>query len=199
MGYNLYITRRSCWFDEEPEISAEEWHDYVARDHELRMDASLGDHFAVWSGPSTHEIPWLAWVGGNIESKNPDQPLIRKMTQIAQALGASVQGEECESYDDHGQASPPPKPSLLERLKRWWGSVASRGAPPIDASEVPFKVGERVRSIVGPWHGTVMDIDLSAEHGLGRITVRRDDGSIIYSAAIAHGLTREAGGEHRVA
>ena len=68
-----------------------------------------------------------------------------------------------------------------------------RGVPPLKPTDIPFVVGDRVRSIVGPWYGTVVAIDLKAEHGLGRITVRRDsDGAILHQAAIAHGLEPES-------
>src|SRR5688500_3851169 len=98
MGYNLYITRREDWMDEDgPGISLEEWRSYVESDAELRMDDSLGEHVAVWSGPST-EVSWLAWTGGNLETKNPDEPLVRKMIAVAAALGAKVQGDDGERY-----------------------------------------------------------------------------------------------------
>jgi hypothetical protein len=65
----------------------------------------------------------------------------------------------------------------------------NRGVTPMKPSDLPFLVGDRVRSIVGPWYATVVAIDLTAEHGLGRVTVRRDgDGAILHQAAIAHGL-----------
>jgi len=55
--------------------------------------------FAVWSGKSVHAEPWLNWFNGNIYSKNPDQPIIRKMVSIARHLKGKVQGEEGEVYD----------------------------------------------------------------------------------------------------
>ena len=70
---------------------------------------------------------------------------------------------------------------------------AQRGVPPMNPDDLPFVVGDRVRSIVGPWCGTVIAIDVKAEQGLGKVTVRRDgDGAILYQAAIAHGLVRES-------
>lgn len=75
---------------------------------------------------------------------------------------------------------------LIARLFAFFGN---RGVTPIKPSDLPFVVGDRVRSIVGPWYATVVAIDLGAEHGLGRVTVRRDsDGAILHQAAIAHGL-----------
>jgi len=78
---------------------------------------------------------------------------------------------------------------LLDRLLTLFDS---RGVTPLTPSDLPFVVGDRVRSAVGPWYGTVIAIDLNAEHGLGRVTVRRDgDGTILHQAAIAHGLEPE--------
>ena len=81
-------------------------------------------------------------------------------------------------------------PKLISRLLALFGQ---RGTPPLNPADIPFAIGDRVRSIVGPWYGTVVAIDLNAEHGLGRITVRRDgDGAILHQAAIAHGLELES-------
>jgi hypothetical protein len=78
---------------------------------------------------------------------------------------------------------------LVDRLRALFGSS---GVNPVKPADLPFAVGDRVRSIVGPWYGTVVAIDLEAEHGLGRVTVRRDgDGAILHQAAIAHGLEPE--------
>jgi hypothetical protein len=188
MGYSLYITRGTEWFGEGPQISIEEWRGYVEQDPELRFDESLGKNFVVWSGPSKRENPWLWWQDGHIESKYPDAPLVRKMHAIAEALEAKVQGEDGEEYDAAGDTKPSKKPSWRQRIRRWWVNATAKGATPVDPATLPFKVGDRVRSIVGPWYGTVTAIDVRAEHGLGRITVRRDSGSIINQAAIAHGL-----------
>jgi hypothetical protein len=69
--------------------------------------------------------------------------------------------------------------------------LGRNGATPMRPQDLPFEVGDRVRSIVGPWHETVLAIDVKAEHGLGRVTVQRDDGTILHQAAIAHGLVPE--------
>lgn len=74
---------------------------------------------------------------------------------------------------------------LIDWLK---SRLGQRGVPPIDPADLPFVLGDRVRSIVGPWYGEVIAIDVKAEHGLGRVTVLRDDGKVLYSSAIAHGF-----------
>jgi hypothetical protein len=78
---------------------------------------------------------------------------------------------------------------MPELFRRLLALFAVRDIKPMKPADLPFVVGDRVRSIVGPWYGTITAIDFKAEHGLGRITVRRDaDGAILYQAAVAHGL-----------
>ena len=39
MGYEIHITRKTEWFDEDgPEISLEDWKAYIASDPEMRLD-----------------------------------------------------------------------------------------------------------------------------------------------------------------
>jgi hypothetical protein len=190
MGYNLYITRRKDWMDEGgPGISIEEWRSYVESDAELRMDDSLGEHVAVWSGPSNEAVSWLGWTGGNLETKNPDQPLVRKMIAIAAALGAKVQGDDGERYDRPGPGEPLLSPGLLERAKGLWSRLTARPLTPMDPSQLPFRVGDRVRDVFSQ-EATITGIDVRAEHGAGVITVRYDDGRVVHSVAFAHGFER---------
>lgn len=139
MGYDLHITRRQHWCDPDSgaDIAPAEWYPLVAHDPELRHAPELGEGMVLWSGPSTHELPWLAWSDGNISTKNPDPVLIGKMVAIATALGARVQGDDGEIYvDGSGEpqpeapppaealplvASPPPAPGFWQRLRQWRG------------------------------------------------------------------------------
>ena len=169
MGYEAHITRRKNWSDDiGPEIPEQEW---LAH---LRVDPGLGD--AVWSR-------------GNVDAKNPDAAFLQRMVAAAEALGATVQGDDGETYDRSGNALPPPRPGVLSRMSAWLANRFASPAPPIDAGTLPFEVGDRVRDSFGNV-GQVTGIDLRAEHGLGRITVKLDDGRISHSAAVAHGLER---------
>ena len=47
---------------------------------------------------SKYPSAWLDCVRGNIYTKNPDEPILAKMLQIAVALGARVQGDDGEFY-----------------------------------------------------------------------------------------------------
>ena len=101
MGYDLHITRAEFHATNEGcEITADEWMRYVASDLELRRSLNRGEYFVTWSGRSKYPDPWLDWFGGNIYTKNPDKAIVEKMLQIAQRLGARVQGDDGEFYED---------------------------------------------------------------------------------------------------
>lgn len=145
MGYDVHITRRPNWFDQDGDaITPDEWLACVASDPEMRLDgfaqAGLADgsvlrvddpSMAVWIGHPQHGqrdgMAWL-WLGrGCIDAKNPDEPTLGKMWRIAQALGAQVQGDDGEYYGEHGQppegpdaaVEAPPAPARRPWW-RWW-------------------------------------------------------------------------------
>ncbi|MEV0749845.1 hypothetical protein AB0I75_32355 [Streptomyces sp. NPDC050273] len=81
MGYDVHITRRQNWWDEEgQDISAAEWEAVVAADLGLM------------------EVP-LWWNAGRIVSKNSSDAVIATMVEVAKTLGARVQGDDSEYYD----------------------------------------------------------------------------------------------------
>ena len=169
MGYEAHITRRKSWSDPGgPAISESEWLAQVSGNPELAS---------------------LVWNEGNIDAKNPDPILLRRMVATAVALGATVQGDDGESYDIEGNPIQPPQPGVLSRIASWFSNLTSPPPPPIDESTIPFRVGDRVRDFAGHT-GSVTAIDVRAGHGLGRITVRFDDGRTLHFTAIAHGLER---------
>ncbi|UPG91504.1 hypothetical protein L2Y96_06975 [Luteibacter aegosomaticola] len=117
MGYDVHITRKTEWFDEEgPTISIDEWKAYIASDPEIRLDgfaeAIVGggavlrieqEGLAVWTGYSNRENSvWIGPGSGGITVKNPDEEILRKMFEIALALDARVIGDEGEEYGADG-------------------------------------------------------------------------------------------------
>ncbi len=102
MGYEIHITRKSEWSDEDgPMIGEEEWLRLIEMDPELSLDretqCSISDEevvFAAWKGAPGS----LGWFNGEITTKNPERSLILKMVQIAERLGAKVQGDDGEEY-----------------------------------------------------------------------------------------------------
>jgi hypothetical protein len=189
MGYDLHITRRRHWADAGRDIFAEEWLRLVAQDPELTLAPHHGPWVAVWHGPSTLDAPWMDWSGGNISTKNPDRALIAKMVQLARQLDATVQGDDGETYGSDIAAPRPYRLSIRERLR----SVAdlfrrSRPRARAPSPTLPFAPGDRVRDARGR-EGVVLTIDRSADHALGTVRVRFDDGRELGFSAIAHGLT----------
>lgn len=188
MGYDLHITRRKRWPDKGNDISADEWLAYVRHDQELRLQPENGPYFAEWISASQLDGPWLDWSNGEIYTKNPDAALIDKMVAIARQFGGTVQGDDGEIYDGGSRTPRQPPLSLGERLVGWFARLRPRPPLKIEHEPLPFGVGDRVRDRWGNEH-TVIQIDARAEHGLGVIRTRRDDGTELGHVMIAHGLT----------
>jgi hypothetical protein len=187
MGYDLHITRKGHWADEGPNISVDEWLAVVASDPEMRLDPSNGPNFALWSRTDGAGDGWLDWNEGNIFTKNPDNAFIAKMAAIAKQLGAQVQGDEGERYDHDGQPQRETARSFLARAARWFGRIGAPAPPETKPIDVPFRVGDRVKDAWGR-EATVIQIDRQAEHGLGTLRTRDDDGKESTYLLLAHGL-----------
>ena len=119
MGYDIHITRKTNWFEEEPKIGCDEWQAVVASDDEMRLDgyaeAKVGcgavlrvesEGLAVWTAYSGHaangNMAWFDFRGGNVVVKNPNAEILGKMWAIAENLGARVQGDDGELYGPDG-------------------------------------------------------------------------------------------------
>ncbi|MEU1622670.1 hypothetical protein ABZ479_35910 [Streptomyces sp. NPDC005722] len=108
MGYDLHITRRDDWWDDEgPEIGRQEWEAAVAADPDLVMqpvpDGWAADAFSSASMTTRPEredaTEMLHWDEGLASAKHPSDVLIAKMCDLAGHLGAKVQGDDGEHYD----------------------------------------------------------------------------------------------------
>lgn len=120
MGYNVYITRKENWHDEEgPAISIEEWAAFIRSDPEMRLEVNAeptvgndgcpqieNSGVAVWTAYPSHEndgnMSWFYFANGNITVKNPDQEILKKMWSMAKTFSAKVQGDDGECYDADG-------------------------------------------------------------------------------------------------
>lgn len=141
MGYDLHITRKENWFDDDPVITLEEWLAYVEGDPEMRHDglaeASVGsdktlrvvdDGICVWTaysgGDRGTDVAWITWDQGNIVAKNPDREIRRKMWAIAQFFRAQVQGDEQELYGEDGEIAQTPSiesgTTSTPTKRPWW-------------------------------------------------------------------------------
>lgn len=99
MGVEFYITRADFWANNDnAPITSEEWLSYINSDNELHIDDRNGEYFALWSGPSHYEEPWLEWNAGNIYTKWPDTSLYKKMLSIATCLNAHVMDDNGTLY-----------------------------------------------------------------------------------------------------
>ena len=123
MGYEVHITRKDMWFEEHgPEISLDEWKQYVANDPEMRLDgyaeATTPDGsvlrvespgLSVWVAYSGHDknknMAWFDHFENRITVKNPDEEILIKMHKVALALDAKVQGDEGEVYNSMGESN----------------------------------------------------------------------------------------------
>jgi hypothetical protein len=130
MGYNLYITRKENWFDEDDSnnISLKAWTDYLMTDREMRRDnfaeatTTNGEYvrvetmgMSVWTKYSKDGIKgnhaWFWPDSGNIVVKNPDIEIRNKMIAIARQLKAKVQGDDGETYETI---------ELVAERRHWW-------------------------------------------------------------------------------
>jgi hypothetical protein len=201
MGYDAHITKARHWTDSESQpVSDAEWAACVADDPDLEfVEAAEADTGAgvlryenpgltAWRGHPSGDPVWLDHRGGEVVVKNPDEPTLVKMIAVARMLGAHVEGDDGERYESPGQApepAPAPGPvSLRDRLAGWFTGRSHQSA---DAVDMPFRAGDRVKDM---WNqaGRVVAVDATAEHGLGVIRVRFDDGREVSVSAAAHGL-----------
>lgn len=98
MGYDLHITRAETWTDSESQpITRDEWEAYVSGDAQIQRDQNNGPNDFLYVAHPDRPIP-LWWSNGEIYTKNPDELTIDKLCQIAKSLGASVFGDDDETY-----------------------------------------------------------------------------------------------------
>jgi hypothetical protein len=189
MGYDIHITRKELWSDEDgPTISEDEWRKFIETDPDLELDSEASNtrdqmFFATYRRDQTV----FGWMDGDIFTKNPERDVIQKAVQIAERLGAKVQGDDGEVYGPSGEPireeavhQSPPRPGLLSRIADWFRHQRTVRRVQETAKELrqtapPFKVGDRVRDIWGA-EGTVLEVDGKANYGIGRMRVRLDDG-----------------------
>ena len=197
MGYDLHITRKPEWFDDDgPIITPDEWLTLIDADPELSRTTDTDDDAlaGAWKGETTF---WFS--DGEVRCKNPDRPTICKMVAIAQRLRATVQGDDGEVYREDGSSFdpessiiPPTRPGILSQISSWLRH--QRNVRQLQQAVPNFRKGQRVRDSCGAL-GTVLNVDCNANGGLGSIGVRMDDGRERHMAYIASGLEIVSKGE----
>ena len=107
MGYEVHITRRQHWLDEDgPAIGLNEWLKVVHSDPEMHYE-----------GPTKEE----ALAAGN--ATNPDEEILRKVWKLAHRLKAKVQGDDGEIYGADGKVMSDAEAiaaGLSIQRKPWW-------------------------------------------------------------------------------
>ena len=77
--------------------------------------------------------------------------------------------------------------SLIDRI---FGKRSDPSCEPVQSGDsLEFSPGDRVKDAFGSL-GTIESVDASAEHGMGLVNVKMDDGRDIDVALIASGLER---------
>ncbi len=126
MGYDVHITRRQDWWDKSSgsDITLAEWKSYIDKDPSMCLEGYAetttpsgevirfeSEGLAVWTRPAERvgdrdsgEV-WFDYHDGRIVVTNPDPGMLQKMHSFTSRLGARVQGDEGEEYDQHGQVS----------------------------------------------------------------------------------------------
>ena len=100
MGYDLHATRAEHWTSSAGlEIPETQWHAVISTDPELRSDGENGPNAVVWLDAAGGERGWFDWYAGAIYTTNPDQARVGKLLEIAERLGARVQGDRGEFYE----------------------------------------------------------------------------------------------------
>lgn len=110
MAYDLHITKKNDWFEENPPILLTEWQSLLDKNTDLipveKIEGITSDgtkfeyglknsKIAKWLGKNTF---WFVFENGNITISNPDEEAIQKAKDIASFLHAKVQGDDGEIY-----------------------------------------------------------------------------------------------------
>ena len=111
--YSLHIHRRNDWSDRGQDITLAEWQSLCEADPGLDLtgvavarNPRTGEEIAIrsegmarWDGPIT---AWFNLDRGRITVNGTDEAIIAKAREIAERLGARVQGDEGEFYAAEG-------------------------------------------------------------------------------------------------
>lgn len=142
MAYEVHITRKGNWFDDEGDnITLEDWRLYAIGDPELKLDAlpeqpkdqstirMESPGAALWTArvKEGKGQVWFRHFRDRVTVRDPDVATLVKMYKIANRMSAKVQGNDGEVYDADGnsgsQAKAQAKATSAEvkpAKKSWW-------------------------------------------------------------------------------
>ena len=142
MGYEVHITRRQHWLDEDgPSIGLNEWLKVVHSDPEMHYEGPTKEEalaagnstispeepgLAVWRAYSKHgpdAVALFCHYEDHVTATNPDEEILRKVWKLAHRLKAKVQGDDGEIYGADGKvmsAAEAIAAGLSIQRKPWW-------------------------------------------------------------------------------
>ncbi len=105
MSYNLYISRKEYWGNEDGEDIKKEEFDECIKNENIEK---VSDDEYIWKSAfgDQREEPsfWYEEEFGSITAKNPEPETIKLMCILAKKLKAEVQGEDGEIYDENAES-----------------------------------------------------------------------------------------------
>lgn len=131
MGYDVHVVRGTEWSDPLEPIHSHEWRRLVEVSADLMWVGAVeattpggetlrytNPDLAAWTAhPSGIEVPF-DYRAGRVVVKNPDEATIERLRGLARSLGARVQGDDGEFYDDSPAPEPEPRPPTRRRFWR---------------------------------------------------------------------------------
>lgn len=136
MGYEVHVVRRNDFenYDEESNITMEEWKHLVESSPELTWEQFDGDtkaldyKYCYWlAHPEQDDTnrPWFDYSHGRISTKWTDTACMKLLLKIAEQLNARLEGDDGEVYTmkeiEALQANNPPKEeNLTVQKKPFW-------------------------------------------------------------------------------
>lgn len=112
MSYSVHILRQTPDGQETP-ITQDEWNAFVDSDPDLQrpepghINYSETTALLPTDGVNSDDWQCLSWVTGSILSDYPQQPMLKKMGQIARHFGAVVMSDDGDIWtiDEQGRVS----------------------------------------------------------------------------------------------
>jgi hypothetical protein len=112
MSYSVHVLRQTAEGQEAP-ITLDEWNAYIESDPELKRPEPGHTNFSETlvllptDGVSPDEWQSLRWVTGSILFDYPQQPMLKKMGQIARHFDAAVMSDDGDIWtiDEDGRVS----------------------------------------------------------------------------------------------
>lgn len=112
MSYSVHIIRQKADGQEAP-IKLDEWNAFIEADPDLKQPERDAPNFREGMAllPTTETSPdeWqsLHWVTGSLLSDYPQQPMLKKMGQIARHFDAVVMSDDGDIWtiDENGKVS----------------------------------------------------------------------------------------------